>query len=138
MVIKTEFALCTILLHFTVEHNHTHHKHWARPRDPTSSPWGRNVYFHFLRTIPLQVKGAYRARPKDVKYSFIVEAMLLLALLLISPAVLAIFIVQAVVAVFLLEFVNYLQHHGLIEAKMNVQMRVMHGKVATVGLGGLY
>ena len=105
--------LCVLYLHFTVEHNHTHHKHWARPRDPTSSPWGRNVYFHFLRTIPLQVKGAYRARPKDVKYSFIVEAMLLLALALISPTVLAIFLVQAVVAVFLLEFVNYLQHHGL-------------------------
>ena len=109
--------LCVLYLHFTVEHNHTHHKHWARPRDPTSSPWGRNVYFHFLRTIPLQVKGAYRARPRDVKYSFIVEAILLLALVLISPAVLAIFLVQAVVAVFLLEFVNYLQHHGLIRGE---------------------
>lgn len=109
--------LCVLYLHFTVEHNHTHHKHWARPRDPTSSPWGRNVYFHFLRTIPLQVKGAYRARPKDVKYSFIVEAILLLTLLLISPIILAIFMVQAVVAVFLLEFVNYLQHHGLIRGE---------------------
>ena len=65
--------MCVLYLHFTVEHNHTHHKHWARPRDPTSSPWGRNVYYHFIRTIPLQIKGAYNAKPKDVKVSMIVQ-----------------------------------------------------------------
>ena len=106
--------LCVNYLHFTVEHNHTHHKHWARPRDPTSSPWGRNVYFHFLRTIPLQLKGAYRARPRDFRYSMLVQACLLLLLALISPIVIGVFLVQAFVAVFLLEFVNYLQHHGLV------------------------
>ena len=40
-----------LYLHFTTEHNHTHHKHWAREVDPTSSPWGRSIYFHFLQTI---------------------------------------------------------------------------------------
>ena len=30
-----------LYLHFTTEHNHTHHRHWARDVDPTSSPWGR-------------------------------------------------------------------------------------------------
>lgn len=106
--------MCVLYLHFTVEHNHTHHKHWARARDPTSSPWGRNVYFHFLRTIPLQLKGAYNARPRDFRYSMLVQAFLLLILTLISPLVLGVFLVQAFVAVFLLEFVNYLQHHGLV------------------------
>ena len=105
--------LCVNYLHFTVEHNHTHHKHWARPIDPTSAPIGRNVYFHFLRTIPLQVKGAYKARPKDVRISFLVEAVLLMSLFLISEIILLAFIGQAVIAVFLLEFVNYLQHYGL-------------------------
>ena len=32
--------MCVLYLHFTVEHNYTHHKHWAKARDPTSSPWG--------------------------------------------------------------------------------------------------
>ena len=105
--------LCVNYLHFTVEHNHTHHKHWARPIDPTSAPIGRNVYFHFLRTIPLQIKGAYKARPKDVRISFLVEAVLLMSLFLISEIILLAFIGQAVIAVFLLEFVNYLQHYGL-------------------------
>ena len=57
--------LSVLYLHFTVEHNHTHHKHWARPVDPTSSPWGRSIYVHVLRTVPLQVMGALRARRKD-------------------------------------------------------------------------
>ena len=35
-----------LYLHFTTEHNHTHHRHWARDIDPTSSPWGRSVYLH--------------------------------------------------------------------------------------------
>ena len=110
--------LMTVLyLHFTVEHNHTHHKHWARPRDPTSSPWGRNVYFHFLRTIPLQLKGAYRARPKDFRYSMLVQTILVVTLLIISPYVLGVFLLQAFVAIYLLEFVNYLQHHGLVRGE---------------------
>ena len=71
------------------------------------------MYFHFLRTIPLQIKGAYKARPKDVRISFLVEAVLLMSLFLISEIILLAFIGQAVIAVFLLEFVNYLQHYGL-------------------------
>tara|TARA_B100000900_G_scaffold97543_1_gene80579 strand:+ start:2745 stop:3695 length:951 start_codon:yes stop_codon:yes gene_type:complete len=105
--------LCVIYLHFTVEHNHTHHKHWARPVDPTSAPIGRNVYYHFLRTIPLQIKGAYKARPKDVRTSFLIEGILLLALFLISETIFVAFVGQAIIAIFLLEFVNYLQHYGL-------------------------
>ncbi|DAC58443.1 MAG TPA: hypothetical protein HA354_03740, partial [Candidatus Poseidoniaceae archaeon] len=70
--------LCVLYLHFTIEHNYTHHKHWAKSRDPTSSPWGRNVYHHFIRTIPLQIKGAYKAKPKDVKVSMTVQAVMLL------------------------------------------------------------
>lgn len=106
-----------LYLHFTTEHNYTHHKHWARPIDPTSSPKGRGIYVHFLRTIPLQVKGALKARPRDTKISLVIESGLLLGLFLLSPSVLAAFVLQAVVAVFLLEYVNYLQHHGLVRGE---------------------
>ena len=103
--------MCVLYLHFTVEHSHTY-KTLGKTQRSTSSPWGRNVYFHFLRTIPLQLK-ALCARPKFT-YSMIVQSMLLIILLVLSPIVLGVFLVQAFVAVFLLEFVNYLQHHGLI------------------------
>jgi alkane 1-monooxygenase len=102
-----------LYLHFTVEHNHTHHRHWARPVDPTSSPWGRNIYFHVLRTVPLQIRGAWNARPKDTSRSLALEATFLVCLGVFSPAVLLAFVAQAAVAIFLVEYVNYLQHHGL-------------------------
>ena len=102
-----------LYLHFTTEHNFTHHKHWARPIDPTSSPQGRGVYLHFLRTLPLQVKGAWNARPKDTAFSLIAECILLIFLFIIGTELLLAFLLQAIVAVFLLEYVNYLQHHGL-------------------------
>jgi alkane 1-monooxygenase len=102
-----------LYLHFTVEHNHTHHRHWARPVDPTSSPWGRNIYFHVLRTVPLQIRGAWNARPKDTGRSLALEATFLVCLGVFSPAVLLAFVAQAAVAIFLVEYVNYLQHHGL-------------------------
>ena len=101
-----------LYLHFTTEHNHTHHRHWARD-DPTSSPWGRGVYVHVLKTIPRQVMGV-------------------IVLALLTPAdrwswrgcfwvdwhgrgwpFLLGYLGQAAVAIYLLEFVNYIQHHGL-------------------------
>ena len=102
-----------LYLHFTTEHNHTHHKHWARDVDPTSSPWGRSIYAHLLQTIPRQVAGAYRARPIDTRNVLALQGVWLISLALIGlPYVLAC-ILQAAVAVYLLEFVNYIQHHGL-------------------------
>jgi len=102
-----------LYLHFTTEHNHTHHRHWARDVDPTSSPWGRSVYAHVLQTVPKQVKGAFRARPMDTRRSLMLEGAFLLALAWMGGGLFVAFVGQAVVAVYLLEFVNYLQHHGL-------------------------
>jgi len=108
--------LSALYLHYTVEHNHTHHKHWARECDPTSSKLGRGFYIHLLQTVPRQIKGAYKAKPGDVKIGFALEIALLVGLAVISKYVLAAFLLQAVIAIILLEFTNYLQHHGLIRA----------------------
>ena len=105
--------LCVLYLHFTVEHNHTHHKHWARKVDPTSSPWGRSVYGHLVRTVPRQLRNAYRIRKKDTTISLLVEMTLLVTLAVWGLPYLAAFVGQAVVAIYLLEFVNFIQHHGL-------------------------
>ncbi|MEC8589632.1 MAG: fatty acid desaturase, partial [Candidatus Thermoplasmatota archaeon] len=105
--------LCVLYLHFTVEHNHTHHKHWARKVDPTSSPWGRSVYGHLVRTVPRQLRNAYRIRKKDTTISILVELVLLASLAVWGLPYVAAFVGQAVVAIYLLEFVNFIQHHGL-------------------------
>lgn len=119
-------TLFTVLyLHFTTEHNHTHHKHWARKVDPTSSPWGRSVYIHFAQTLPRQIKGAYKARPVDTRNSLLIEAVFLLALFAAEPAFLLAFLGQAFVAIYLLEFVNFIQHHGL-NRGMNERANASH------------
>ena len=99
--------------HFTTEHNHTHHRHWARDVDPTSSPWGRSIYAHFVRTVPLQLKGAWASRRKDTARVLGLEAAFVIVLSVLAWPLSLAFVAQAVVAVYLLEFVNYLQHHGL-------------------------
>lgn len=105
--------LSVLYLHFTVEHNHTHHKHWAREVDPTSSPWGRSVYGHLVRTVPRQLRNAYRIRKKDTTVSILVEITLLASLAIWGLPYLVAFVGQAFVAIYLLEFVNFIQHHGL-------------------------
>ena len=102
-----------LYVHFTTEHNFTHHRHWARDVDPTSSPWGRSVYTHVLLTIPKQVRGAYLARPVDTRRSMGLEALFLVGLAAAGWPYLLAYVGQAAVAIYLLEFVNYLQHHGL-------------------------
>lgn len=102
-----------VYAHFTTEHNHTHHRHWAKDRDPTSSPWGRSVYAHILRTVPKQVKGAFNARPEDTKRVFALEAGFIGTLAVLAWPLAVGFLIQAIAAIYLLEFVNYLQHHGL-------------------------
>ena len=106
-----------LYLHFTVEHNHTHHKHWAREVDPTSSPWGRSIYAHFLRTVPLQLRNAFRIRPKDTAISVALEIGLLISLIVLGMEYFVAFVGQAIVAIYLLEFVNYIQHHGLLRGE---------------------
>ena len=111
---SARLSLFSVLyLHFTTEHNHTHHKHWARDVDPTSSPWGRGVYYHVLQTVPRQVKGAYQARPVDTRNALALEVIFLIGLGITGLPFLIAFLGQAAVAIYLLEFVNYIQHYGL-------------------------
>ena len=105
--------MSVLYLHFTTEHNYTHHKHWARPVDPTSSKFGVSIYSHFIRTVPLQIKGALSAKKSNTLKQFAIEATITLVIFAFSPIGGIAFIGQALIAIFLLEFVNYLQHHGL-------------------------
>ena len=102
-----------LYLHFTTEHNHTHHKHWAKKIDPTSSPLGRSVYRHFITTIPLQVRGAYRARPVDTRRSLMLEIVFLVVLHALNPECFVCFGDQDFIDVLLLGFMNYCQPPGL-------------------------
>ena len=107
--------------HFTEEHNVTHHKHVATKADPASAEQGESVWGFVARTVPRQLRDAYAVHAKRGAHGWrnrvvrilVFESMIVGALMAVSvPAGLA-FIGQAVVAVFLLEYINYVQHYGL-------------------------
>ena len=118
--------------HFTEEHNFTHHKHVATKSDPASAEQGESVWGFVARTVPRQLRDAYAVHAKRGAHGWrnrvvqilVIESVIVGALMSVSvPAGLA-FIGQAAVAVFLLEYINYVQHYGLRRAQGERQTKM--------------
>ena len=117
------FTLVSVLYaHFTTEHNYHHHKTVATRLDPASAPKGRGLWFHVAQTIPRQFISAWGIQAKKSKSFFHNEVVhgLILEIMLggliyafFGLSGLWAFTVQAGVAIFLLEYVNYIRHYGL-------------------------
>ena len=114
--------LSVLYLHFTTEHNRTHHKHVATVADPATARLGESVWWFVARTVPGQFLDAWKihaTRGRSVLTNPIARGLALQILLLggillaFGPVALAAFLVQAAFAVFLLEYINYLRHYGL-------------------------
>lgn len=114
--------------HFTVEHNHNHHRTVATKEDPVSAPRGRGLWVHILMAIPLQFVSAWRIEnQRAVKagrsavflrspvFRWLVAQAVLVASLCWSLGgwVGLAFSGQAVVSIILLEYINYIRHYGL-------------------------
>ena len=108
-------------LHFTTEHNHGHHRNYATKVDPASSPAGRGLWTQIILTIPQQYKSAWKTHSDKGKngiknpilHGTILQIAFLVVLWNISITILYAFLIQAALAIILLEFVNYMQHYGL-------------------------
>lgn len=114
--------------HFVTEHNYNHHKNVGLPSDPVCAPQERGLWIHALQSLPRQLFSAWRIergrrkkRGKStsplmnpVLHGLIVEGLVVAAIWLTFGqwGVLA-FVYQAAVAIFLLEYVNYIEHYGL-------------------------
>lgn len=114
--------LSVLYLHFTTEHNRTHHKHVATLADPASARLGESVWWFVARTVPGQFFNAWqlhaergqRGVANPVVRGMVLQLLLLGAIgLAFGPVALGAFLVQAMFAVFLLEYINYLRHYGL-------------------------
>lgn len=119
--------------HFYVEHNKGHHVKVATPEDPVSSRMGENVYSYLVRSIPRQVPRAWdieKSRLKrsgksawnwqnDVLNAWVITAVIWVALIAIfGIGILPYMLIQAIIGIALLEFVNYLEHYGLLRQKL--------------------
>ena len=115
--------------HFYIEHIKGHHKWVGTDRDPATARYGESIYQFVLRTVPGQFISAFRFESSRLQklnksafslHNFVLRGMLsqlvicLLVYNFLGASVLFSYLSQAVIAVFLLEYVNYIEHYGLV------------------------
>lgn len=124
--------LCTVLYeHFFTEHLRGHHVRVGTPEDPATARFGEAYEPFFRRTVPAQFRSAWRLEARRlgdedmglfdrrilrsrVLHGLVVEWGLALAILTgFGFVAFAAFVLQAFMAVRLLEAVNYFEHWGL-------------------------
>lgn len=134
-----ERALAEILMtmvtysHFCVEHVYGHHRNVATPEDPATSRFGESVYQFLPRTLYGSLKSAWSLerercqrsaiptlslRNRRFRYILILGIIYALLLAFTPLLVLAYFAIQSLVAVLLLEVINYVEHYGLQRKKL--------------------
>ncbi|KTD45863.1 alkane monooxygenase [Legionella rubrilucens] len=114
--------------HFMIEHVRGHHVRVATPDDPASAPLGISVYRFIPRSIIGSFQSAWHLEKQRLNrkgYSFhslhnqflwIIGAPLIIAIVLYGYgglSALGFFLLQSLVAIVLLEMVNYIEHYGL-------------------------
>jgi alkane 1-monooxygenase len=114
--------------HFYVEHNRGHHVRVGTPADPATAPAGMTVYRFILRSVAGSFVHAWtlermrlqaRRQPVlDASNWVLTGSVASLSLALLAYAAggwraLAFVLLQAIVAVVLLEITNYMEHYGL-------------------------
>jgi len=117
--------LSVLYLHFTTEHNHQHHRLVATDQDPASARRGESLWAFVLRTVPGQFADALRVGAakggsgwsNPVLRGVGLQIALLAGIFALGgPWVAGAFLTQAALAVFQLEYINYIRHYGLSRA----------------------
>ncbi|GGH27874.1 alkane 1-monooxygenase [Cribrihabitans marinus] len=114
--------------HFRSEHLLVHHRYVGTPRDPVTARYNEGFHRFYPRVLVQCLKSAFRAERDKLarkdrpwtdranpfwRYWGLQGAMLVLAGLLGGWAGIGLFLVQAGVAIWQLELVNYVEHYGL-------------------------
>lgn len=115
--------------HFKLQHLYSHHPNVATERDHSTAQYGQSLYNFYTQSIFLgglsmwKRECARSAILSSHKYHpihnramtlWIIQSLIYIAVfILLGPIALAAFIAQGVIAIFILETVNYIQHYGL-------------------------
>lgn len=124
-----DLLLATVLYsHFRSEHLRVHHLYVGTPRDPVTARYNEGFHRFYPRVLVQCLKSAWGAEKAMLarkglpalhvsnpfwRYWALQGAMILLALGLGGLEGLLLFLLQAGVAVWQLELVNYVEHYGL-------------------------
>jgi alkane 1-monooxygenase len=131
---KVERWMADVLLamvlysHFRSEHMLVHHRYVGTPRDPVTARYNEGFHRFFPRVLRQCYVSAFGAEAamlarKDKPWTYVSNpfwrywalqlAMLLLAFVIGSWTGVGLFLLQAFVAIWQLELVNYVEHYGL-------------------------
>ena len=131
---KLERWLADILLamvmysHFRSEHLLVHHRYVGTPRDPVTARYNESFFRYYPRVLWGCLKSAFNAEARMMRrkglpwfaldnpfwrYAGLQLFMVTLAVLLGGWSGLVLFLIQAGVAFWQLELVNYIEHYGL-------------------------
>ena len=136
---RFERALGELLLssvcyaHFAIEHVHGHHRHVGTPRDPATARFGESFYRFLPRTVAGSVrsawhleverltrrgKGRWSASNRMLRYAA-TQLVVIPALWFVFGGVgVAVFALQAALALSILEVINYVEHYGLVRKEI--------------------
>lgn len=124
-----DLLLASVLYsHFRSEHLLVHHRYVGTPKDPVTARYGESFWRFFPRVLQQCARSAWGAEAvllarKDQpwwnasnpfwRYAGLQVSCLVVAGILGGWAGLGLFLVQAAVAIWQLELVNYVEHYGL-------------------------
>ena len=118
--------------HFAIEHVRGHHRHVGTPRDPATARLGESVYRFLPRSIIggwisawhierrrlwEQEIGTWSRHNVMLQYLVIEIAIYVSIAAAFGPIALAMFAGQSLVAIIILEVINYVEHYGLLRKK---------------------
>ncbi len=130
--------------HFYIEHNRGHHVRVATPEDPASSRVGETVWGFLPRTMWGSLSSAWKLEKRrlarrhrspwtlknDVLNAWAMSVVLWGALALaFGPEILPFLVLQALVGIWLLESVNYLEHYGMLRQKVGAPGKERYERV---------
>lgn len=119
--------------HFRSEHLLVHHRYVATPKDPVTARYNEGFHRFFPRVLKQSLLSSFRAenallarkslpwsslRNPFFRYWTLQAIMLILATVIAGWAGLLLFLLQAFVAIWQLELVNYVEHYGLTRAHL--------------------
>lgn len=114
--------------HFYVEHIRGHHRYIGTTRDPATARYGESFYHFFVRTVPAQFISALQLESTRLQkinrngfglHNLVIRLFLIQAgicvsvYFLLGGVALLAYLHQSLLAFFLLEYVNYIEHYGL-------------------------
>ncbi len=111
--------ITTLYGQFFIDHNWGHHKHVATPVDPSTARRGETIYAFWLRSVWGVWKSAWALDAPRMRRLLVWEIAVLLAIAWVEPSAFFPFVFGSTMGFLLLETVNYIEHYGLVRARVS-------------------